>query len=205
MHLTVKGKHIDVGDSFRGHAEESLNAIVAKYFDKPIEATVVLGKDTHHRFKADISVHVGRGILLQSEAEAEQAYAAFDAAADKIATRLRRHKRRLKGRHRDDSAVPATLPASQYILEALPDPHHDDADPAALPEASGQDVPVVVAEMATVIETLSVGEAVMRMDLADQPALLFRNGAHGGLNMVYRRPDGHVGWVDPRGISRTDP
>lgn len=210
MHLTVKGKQLDVGDSLRTHVGVVLNALVGKYFSDPIEADVVISRDAH-LFTADISVHVGRNILLQSSAEATEPYPAFDTAADRLAKRLRRHKRRLRGRHRDGGqAVAASLPAVNYVLDANdPDDYVDDArsDP---PEADvGPDhdddhpQPVVVAEMATVIDTLTVGEAVMRMDLADLPALMFRNRGHGGLNMVYRRPDGNVGWVDPKGTQGT--
>src|SRR3990172_3403092 len=132
MLLTVRGKQIDVGDALRAHAAESLNAVFAKYFGDPVEATVMLSREAH-LYRAQISVHVGRGILLQSQADADAPEAAGGA----------------KG------------------------------------EGSGQ--PVIVAELAMEIPTLSVGEAVMRLDLADGGAIMFRNRAHGGLNMVYRR------------------
>lgn len=192
MHLSVKGKQLDVGDALRSHVGDSIENIVTKYFTKPIEANVVFSRDAH-LFRADISVHVGRGIVLQSIGESSEPYPAFDVAAEKIAKRLRRYKRRLKDHHRPDGVsdgVDESIPASQYILEA-------EAEEPHLEENGTQ--PVIVAEMATRIDTLTVGEAVMRMDLAELPALMFRNRAHGGLNMVYRRTDGHVGWVDPKG------
>ncbi|UEM22146.1 ribosome-associated translation inhibitor RaiA [Skermanella mucosa] len=215
MHLSVKGKQLDVGDALRTHVDESLTAIVGKYFGRPIEANVVFSREAH-LFKADISVHVGRNILLQSNAEASEPYPAFDTAADKIAKRLRRYKRRLKDHHKhgdsgeavDGGIALAPLPASQYILEAEPDEAHIDGydedthDAALSSPQDGQDghpQPVVIAEMTTAIDTLTVSEAVMRMDLAELPALMFRNRAHGGLNMIYRRHDGNVGWIDPKG------
>jgi ribosomal subunit interface protein len=213
MHLSVKGKQLDVGDALRTHVDESLTAIVGKYFGRPIEANVVFSREAH-LFKADISVHVGRNILLQSNAEASEPYPAFDTAADKIAKRLRRYKRRLKDHHKgsDNGAEGAIsyepLPASQYILEAGPDDAHmdghDDDSHDATPASSvdGKDdhaQHVVIAEMTTAIDTLTVSEAVMRLDLAELPALMFRNRAHGGLNMIYRRQDGNVGWIDPTG------
>lgn len=200
MHVTVKGKQLDVGDALRGHVVDTLNAQVGKYFGNPMEATVVLSRDAH-LFKADIQVHVGRGILVQANAEATEPYPAFDEAADKVAKRLRRHKRRLKDHHRNGPIPPeeAPLPARKYILEGPEAADGDDVD-ADSPMREGSDghAPVIIAEMQTGIDMLTVSEAVMRMDLADIPALMFRNRAHGGLNMVYRRPDGNVGWVDPQ-------
>ncbi|QJE72001.1 ribosome-associated translation inhibitor RaiA [Aerophototrophica crusticola] len=202
MQVTVKGKQLDVGDSLRTHVKDTLSALVGKYFGNPMEATVILSRDAH-LYKADIQVHVGRGILLQSNAEATEPYPAFDEAADRVAKRLRRYKRRLKDHHNRATVadLPVT-PARKYIIEAA-------ADEADTLDDSGEDTaealngdahqPIVVAEMQTNIEMLTVSEAVMRMDLADLPALMFRNRAHGGLNMIYRRPDGNVGWVDPTG------
>lgn len=190
MKLSVTGKQIDVGDALRSHIESTIDGTVSKYFDNAIEGSVVIAK--HGRqFRADISVHIGHNFLLQGHCEADDAYAAFDTACQRIATRLRRHKSRLRDRRRlgkDEAAE--VLVASQYILKGDEE------------EAEHADNPVVVAEMATEIDTLTVGEAVMRMDLADVPAMLFRNRAHGGLNMVYRRNDGHVGWIDPQSNSR---
>lgn len=189
MHLTIKGKQLDVGDSLRAYVTEQLGGVAGKYFSNPIEATVVLSQDAY-LYRADISVHVGRNMLLQAGAEATEIYPAFDAAAEKVGKRLRRYKRRLKAHHAssDHKVAPDSLPARERVIEA-------DADEAEI-EAEGTE-PVVIAEMQTRIDTMSVAEAVMRMDLGELPALLFRNGAHGELNMIYRRPDGHVGWVDP--------
>jgi ribosomal subunit interface protein len=200
MNLTVKGKHLDVGSALRTHVEDQLRALTEKYFSNPIDATVVFSHEAH-LYRVDISVRVGRGILLQSTAEATDIYPSFDSAADKVAKRLRRYKRRLRDHHINgaqepiNGAVDADVPARQYVIEA--------ESPLAEGEETGTE-PVIIAEMDTMIETMSVAEAVMRMDLAELPALLFRSGAHGGLNMIYRRPDGHVGWVDPRGNKGPD-
>jgi ribosomal subunit interface protein len=193
MNLTVKGKHLDVGDALRAYVREQLSAVTEKYFSNPIDATVLFEQEAHF-YRADISVRVGRGILLQASAEASDIYPAFDAAAEKTGTRLRRYKRRLRDHHIHDAQAAAANqePARQYVIEAEP-AHDDDVG----------DEPVIIAEMDTTVETMSVAEAVMRMDLAEMPALMFRSGAHGGLNMIYRRPDGHVGWIDPKGLSKT--
>jgi hypothetical protein len=153
---------------------------------------VVLAKRAH-LFRADISVHVGRNMLLQGHAEAGEAYAAFDAACDRIAKRLRRYKRRLLDHRKATRGEGDAMMASQYILAG---------DEGASGAADGAN-PLIVAEMTTAIDTLTVGEAVMRMDLADAPAIMFRNRAHGGLNVVYRRNDGNVGWIDPQGAVAT--
>jgi len=197
MHVTVKGKQLDVGDALRTHVTETLSVAVGKYFSSPIEANVVLSKDAH-LYTADIQVHVGRGILLQSTAEATEPYPAFDDAAEKVAKRLRRYKRRLRDHNNRHgiSLSESALPARKYIIEAPSDEDSEDEGQAMHDGADGH-APIIVAEMETGIDMLTVGEAVMRMDLADLPALMFRNRAHGGLNMVYRRPDGNVGWVDP--------
>ena len=187
MNLTVKGKNIDVGDALRSHIGDSLENIFSKYFSNPIEATVTLSKQVH-LFSAQLSVHVGRGILLQSEAEADQAYSAYDKAAEHLTSRLRRYKQRLRDHHRADIQ---TQRAAQYVVSA------GDLEGADAPEPAADTAPVIIAEMQTEIPSLTVGEAVMRLDLSDQKAMMFLNRAHGGLNMVYRRNDGNIGWVDP--------
>lgn len=199
MQVTVKGKQLDVGDALRTHVKDQLATLVGKYFGNPMEATVILSKDAH-LYKADIQVHVGRGILLQSYAQANEPYPAFDEAAEKVAKRLRRYKRRLKDHHeRQNLAQLPVTSARKYILEADGADHEDfEEETESTAEVNGHQ-PMVVAEMETAIEMLTVSEAVMRMDLAELPALMFRNRAHGGLNMIYRRPDGNVGWVDPAG------
>jgi ribosomal subunit interface protein len=189
MQLSVTGKQIDVGQALRTHVGAGLEAAVGKYFDHAIEANVVFSRNAHN-YQADIKVHVGRGILIQGQGTADDPYLAFNAASEHIAKRLRRHKRRLRDHHRAERAAEA-LSALQYVLAPEPE---DEAE-----TATGDGKPVVVAEMTTSIPTLTVSEAVMLMDLSDTPALMFRNSAHGGLNMVYRRGDGNVGWVDPQG------
>jgi len=187
MQLIIKGHHLDVGDALREHVRGSLDGVFEKYFGSAIEGTVTFSRDAH-LLRATLIVHVGRGIMAQSEATADQAYAAFDLAAERLAKRLRRHKRRLRDHHK----LPVeTRPADHYVLAS------DDESAADSETADGR--PAVIAEMKTEIPALTVSEAVMRLDLADGGALMFVNRAHGGLNMVYRRSDGNIGWVDPKG------
>jgi ribosomal subunit interface protein len=199
MQLSVKGKQIDVGDALRQHVATVLDGIVEKYFGRAIEAHVVFSREAH-LMRSDISVHVHRDMVVQGQGAAADAYAAFDGAAERIAKRIRRHKRRLVDHHgRNREAAAEGVSARSYVLAAVAD---EPADSELAPRDDGSvdeagDQPVIVAEMTCEIPTLSVGEAVMRMDLADVPSFIFRNRSHGGLNVVYRRNDGNIGWVDP--------
>ena len=190
MQISVKGKQLDVGDALRGHIEDTIEQIAEKYFANPIDATVTLAREGS-MFKADVNVHVGKGIQVHSEASASDAHAAFDGVSAKIDKRLRRYKRRLRDHNR--GAPSDDLPAQQYVLAAETDEPNEN-------EAADVWQPVVVAEMSAMIETLTVGEAVMRLDLAELPAMMFRDRKTGGLNMIYRRPDGNIGWVDPAAV-----
>jgi ribosomal subunit interface protein len=194
MQLSVKGKQIDVGDALRTHVEAALSAIVDKYFGKAIEAHAVFSRQGN-LIRSDLSVHLRRDILVQGQASAADAYAAFDSAAEHIAKRIRRYKRRLRDRQGETHAAAAeNLSARSYVLA---EESEEQTAPADGGGAASPDQPVIVAEMTCEIPSLTVGEAVMRMDLADVPSFIFRNRAHGGLNVVYRRRDGHIGWVDP--------
>lgn len=189
---------MDVGDALRGHAEQRLTDAVAKYFDQAIEASAVLAREAYE-FRADISVHVGRGILVQGHSQGDTAYIAFDTALEHIAKRLRRYKSRLRDHHRkaNRAVTDERIMVQQYVLtktDAVETPESEEAE--TIP-------PIVVAKMTTEIETLTVEEAVMRMELADQPTVMFHNSAHGGLKVVYRRADGNFGWIDPQGNSQS--
>ncbi len=188
MEISVKGKQLDVGEAWRSHVEENLPAVIGKYFESAQDAQVTLAKQGS-TFHVDMVVHVGKRIFVQSHGATGDAYSAFDEAAEHLAKRLRRYKRRLRDHHHRRPDEAEILTAQQYILAG------EDIES----ESEEKDEPMVIAEMETGIETLSVGEAVMRMELANLPSMMFRNRAHGGLNMVYHRGDGHIGWVDPRG------
>ncbi len=190
MKISVKGKSMDVGDSLRNHVQDLLNLAVSKYFGQAIDSTVTFSREAR-QLRADISVHPGpRGLLIQGKGEGRDAYGAFDDALARIAKQLRRYKRRLSDHHKT-TAVENYLQALQYVIE----PEKEDLEYE--PEA-GQ--PAIIAEMETHIATLTVSEAVMRMDLADAPVVMFRNSANGVLNVVYKRIDGNVGWIDPANI-----
>lgn len=194
MQLSVQGKQIDVGAALTTHVEEKLNDLNSKYFNRAIDATVQFSREGHGFFKAHISIRVGKNILIMGDAIESDIYLAFDMAAAKVAKQLRRYKNRLRNHHRKLEETPETeiMKAQNYVIATQE--HHEEAE-----EPADDENPIVIAEMTDHIETLSVSDAVMRMDLAHSTALLFRNAKHGGLNLVYRRNDGNIGWVDPYG------
>lgn len=196
MQVTVTGRQLDVGEALRGHVEAGLEQTVAKYFEKPMDAAVKFSREGA-LFHAEIQVHVGRGILVHGGGEAEDPYVAFNEASERIAKRLRRHKRRLRDHHNEQARAVEVEVAQKFILAGASE---NDAEDEADDDRAAAAEPAVIAELETDVPTLAVGDAVMRMDLAGLPAMMFRNPAHGGLNMIYRRPDGNIGWVDPRGV-----
>jgi len=188
MEITVSGKQVDLSDALRTRVWDHLDVIASKYFDHALEAHVTFSR-ARSFFTCDINVHAGRGLTLRGECEAADANTAFDDAAEHIAKRLRRYRRRVNEHARDSANRDRPEAARQYTLR------QDDAADAG--GANGEAHATVIAEQATEISRLSVSEAVMRMDLADQPVLMFRNSTSGELNVVYRRTDGNIGWIDP--------
>jgi ribosomal subunit interface protein len=206
MQIAINGKQFQIGDSLRGHIETSIRQAAEKYFSNPINATVTMSRDGTD-VRADISVHVGRRIMIQGQAKTADAYAAFDAAAAKIDKRLRRFKRRLRDHDHQAPEVETDGMEAQEIVFAgetnAPVEIAAGGDAASNDEI-GDDAewqPVVVAEMATRINSLTVESAVMHMELSDAPVLMFRNASHGEINVVFRRRDGNIGWIDPKSSS----
>jgi ribosomal subunit interface protein len=199
MQLSVTGKQTEIGEALRRHVEGSLSSILDKYFKTAIEAHVIVSKEAYLS-RAEISIHIGRGIVVNARASASEAYLAFDAAAERLAKQLRRYKRRLRDHHaKGREPAGASERAMDYVLAPIGEEEGEGA------QAEGEEVgtggangaPAVIAEMSTELPSLTVGEAAMRMDLAEAPVLLFRNRSHGELNLVYRRADGNIGWIDP--------
>lgn len=194
MKLSVQGKQIDIGDSLRSHVDEKINDLNEKFFGRAIDSNVVFSREGEGFFRTYISIRIGKNIQIMAEAVENEIYLSFDVAAAKVAKQLRRYKNRLRDHHQRIEQTPESesLKARDYTLamEAF-------VNQESKPQEEQPDNPLIVAEMSSDIETLSVSEAVMRMDLANQSALLFRNASNNGLNLVYRRNDGNVGWVDP--------
>lgn len=198
MELAVHGKQMNVGDALRAHVAEKLNDINAKFFNRAIDTNVTFSPESHAFTKTHISLRVGKDILVTATSTEGDAYASFDSAATKVAKQLRRYKHRLRDHHERIEQTPETemIKARDYVLavKELDGLADDDSEEDSLPV--GKD-PVIVAEEPMHIQKMSVADAVMRLDLAGQTALLFRNPANNSLNMVYRRADGNIGWIEP--------
>lgn len=187
MRYQITGKQIDVGEALQTHAQTELGAMLQKYGQRPTDANVIFSKSAHE-FVCEAVIHLSTGLNASAKAHATEIYAAFDDCVEKMDKQLRRYKRRLKDHHKDRTEPVELLGASSYILAS------DEASEAEEPETLQ---PIIVAEMETQIPSLSVGEAVMQMELAGAPVLVFRNEKKEGLNVVYRREDGNIGWIDP--------
>ena len=194
MQITVAGKQVELSDALRTRVSSALDTIAGKYFDHALEAHVTFSR-ARSFFTCDINVHAGPGLMLRGEGEAADANGAFDDAAEHIAKRLRRYRRRVNEHARDQAHRERPQAARQYTLR-----QEEEETPAA-GDATAATYATVVAEVPTEIALLTVSDAVMRMDLADQPVLMFRNSTTGVLNVVYRRSDGHIGWIDPNGAT----
>jgi ribosomal subunit interface protein len=209
MHVTVAGKQVETGEALQTHVREGLATITQKYFDHALEANVTFRRDVKGKagaFACDINLKAGRNLFMRGEGEGVDAHRAFEVAAQHVAKRLRRYRRRVNEHARSMAEV--RLPdgmaeletATQYVLQPDDEAADADADDAAAVETAVDgkriDHSVIVAEQPTVIARLTVGEAVMRLDLTHQTALMFRNSGSGALAVVYRRADGCVGWID---------
>ncbi|MEM6564621.1 MAG: ribosome-associated translation inhibitor RaiA [Pseudomonadota bacterium] len=188
MRYQISGKQIDIGDALQTHVRDGLGGVVQKYAERPTEAIVVFSK-SGHEFVCEATVHLSTGLTAQARAHQTEIYAAFEACCDKMEKQLRRYKRRLKDHHKDRSEPVEIYGASSYILAS--EGNSEDSEPESLQ-------PMIVAEMETKIPSLSVGEAVMQMELAGAPVLVFRHEGKEGVNVVYRRDDGNIGWIDPQ-------
>jgi ribosomal subunit interface protein len=189
MDIRVSGHQIETGAALQEHVEERLSTAVEKYFSRAISSQVTFGKAPAGAFSCDIVTHVMHGLILKSHGAAHDAHQAFDQAAEKIEKQLRRYKRRLQDRHQQ-TAFTAEQEEAAYTIIAAPDAEADEVEIA--------DTPMIIAETTADIPEASVADAVMMLDLRDTNAMLFKNAGTGRHNMVYRRRDGSVGWVEPR-------
>jgi len=187
MLYQISGKQLDIGAALKTHVEQELASAVEKYAERPTDAQVIFSRNASE-YACEATVHLSTGLTAQAKATAHEIYASFDQCCDKMEKQLRRYKRRLKDHHRARSEPVALSEASSYILHS--ENEGEDSEPDSLQ-------PIIVAEMETKIPSLSVGEAVMQMELAGVPVLVFRNEGKNGLNVVYRRDDGNIGWIDP--------
>src|SRR5947209_6866825 len=193
MTVRVSGKSISVGEALRGRVSERTEEVLRKYFDGNYSGHITLSKDGFG-FRTDCALHLDSGITLEAESNAADAYLSADQALAQIEKRLRRYKSRLKDRSERKahaaSSVLAELDAPSYVIEAPSD---------AEDEGSGYNA-VIIAEATTSLKRLSVSEAVMELDLTGAPVVVFQHGSSGRVNVIYRRPDGNIGWVDPPAV-----
>lgn len=189
MSIQVTGKNIDAGVAYQSYVVEKLNSVLEKYIGPELSGHVRLEK-VRGRFRTNCSIRLLTGLALEAQGEGADAYASADAAVEHLDKRVRRYKRRLKSHHNGAAGrghIPETS-ATYYVLQG--DSASDDGEPG--------DNPTIVAESEQTIRELPVSEAVMQLDLIEAGFLVFRNAAHGGVNVVYRREDGNIGWIDPK-------
>lgn len=190
MTLQVTGKNIDVGTAYKDYIAEKLSTVLEKYVGPEISGHVRLEKE-RGRFHTQCSIRLRTGLMLEAHGEGGDAYASADMAVERLDKRVRRYKRRIKDHHlnhsRDSAEIGGDM-AHDYTVRV-------DVDE---PEAAQGDHPVIIAETERPIRELPVSEAVMHLDLTESTFLVFKNAAHGELNVVYRRSDGHIGWIDPK-------
>lgn len=186
MTLRISGKHMDIGDAFRTRITDRIGEAIGKYFDRGFAGHVTVVK-AGSRYTADCMIRLDSGTALQATGDAQEPTAAFEAAADRLETRLRRYKRRLKS-HASGAGNGSATDIAYTVMAPLAD---DDED---IPENYA---PAIVAESTMVLKTMSVASAVIELDTKDTPVFVFRNAGNDHLNIVYRRPDGNIGWIDP--------
>jgi ribosomal subunit interface protein len=190
MAIQITGKNLDLGSSLRGYVTDRLEKAFDKYGTDGLSGHIFVEKE-HGEFMTQCSVHLRSGLSLQSQGRAGEAYASVDEAMDRLEKRLRRYKRRLKNHHGAGLGEGANLTAVDYTIRQSEDAEIDDVELG----------PAIIAETQMAIRELSVGDAVMQMDFAERTFLIFKNASNGRMNVVYRRGDGNIGWIDPDGLS----
>lgn len=198
MQVQVTGKHVDVGDALRARVADELSSSIAKYFDRGGGAEVVVSREGG-AFRVDCAVTLASGQQLTTHGVGGDAHQAFDAALTKMSKRVRRYKNRLKDHH--PQALAKQAESAAYFIIAASD---EEAEESEAESANGGE-PMIIAETETSIRAMTVSMAVMQLDLTDAQTIVFRNAAHGGLSVVYRRPDGNIGWIDPRRTGAAQP
>ncbi|MDE3120210.1 MAG: ribosome-associated translation inhibitor RaiA [Paracoccaceae bacterium] len=187
MRYQISGKQIDIGDALQTHVKSEIDETVGKYAQRPTEAVVVFSRNAH-QFACECTVHLATGLNVSARGQATEIYAAFESCREKMDKQLRRYKRRLRDHQHVRSEPVEFAGGASYILAASEDA--EESEPTSLQ-------PMIIAEMEAKIPSLSVGEAVMQMELGGSHLLVFRNEKNSGINVVYRRDDGNIGWIDP--------
>lgn len=183
MTILVSGKHMEVGETLTQHCVKAVEDLITRYMGSALEASVTYAKD-HHLFKVDVQVHISHHFVVNCHGEDEDPYKAIAHALEKLEAKIRKYKNRLKSKKRGIEK-PDFVQASKFLIA----PQEEDNE---------GDTPLTIAELDTPIEALSVSEAVMRLEIGNYPVVVFKNAAQNRINVVYKRPDGHIGWIDPR-------
>jgi len=184
MTIQVTGKNLDVGEALRGYVQDRVVHTVEKYVGRLPTGHVRIEKE-HGEFRTNCSIHLWQGMSLEAHGTAPDAYKSADLACERLEKRVRRYTRKVK-RHSGGHTPRKEAPAASYVLQSPPEGQ----------EESDEDNPIIVAEAETVVHEMAVSDAVMQMDLSDRPFVVFRNASHGEINVVYRRDDGNIGWID---------
>ncbi len=187
MRYQITGKQIDIGEALQTHVKSELGEIIEKYAQRPTDASIVFSK-AGYELVCEATIHLSTGLTAQAKGHSTEIYAAFESCREKMDKQMRRYKRRLRNHHTARTAPVEYGLGASYILAPTEEP--EDADTAPVEH-------VIIAEMETKIASLTVGEAVMQMELGGQKFLIFRNVGHGGINVVYVRNDENIGWIDP--------
>ncbi len=191
MTIQVTGKNLDVGVALRGHVQDRVASTVEKYLGRQPSGHVRIEKE-RGEFRTDCTIHLWQGMSLEAHGTASDAYQSADIACERLEKRVRRYTRRLKKKHGGGETPRKQTPAADYVIQAAQE-EHDERD---------EDNPIIIAEAETPVHEMAVSDAVMQMALSDRPFVVFRNASHGEINVVYRRDDGNIGWIDPTGKRR---
>jgi ribosomal subunit interface protein len=192
MTIQVTGKNLDVGGALRSYVQERVGQTVEKFIGRETTGHVRIEKE-HGEFRTNCSIHLWQGMSLEASGAAPDAYQSADLACERLEKRVRRYKRRLK-QHGGGQTPSKHRPATDYVIQAAPAEEHEERD---------ANNPVIIAEAETPVHEMAVSDAVMQMDLSDRLFVVFRNASHGEINVVYRREDGNIGWIDPAGPPRS--
>ena len=187
MNVQINGKQIDIGSSLNAHASSKIEELILKYSKSATDSSVTFSKD-RYEYSCDISIHLATGLTIQSKGKATDIYDSFENSLEKISKQLRRYKRRLKNHHNDRKKPIEFIKANSYIIS-----NNEERDSNVKESLN----PLIIAEIQEKIPTVSVGEAVMQMELSGANMLIFRNSSHQKINVVHLREDGNIGWVDP--------
>lgn len=193
MAIQISGKHFNLGEALRTHIDDKIDAAISKYFDGRVTGHIVVDHEGSG-YRSDCTLHLSSGVTLHSEGRAQEPYASFDQAAERLEKRLRRYKRKLKEHHGvgHSGGDSINAPLTSYVLQA------PDEDSDEITEFN----PVIVAEQLSSLRTLAVAGAVMELDMTGAPVVVFRNSGTDRLNVVYKRSDGNIGWIDPAAGSK---